>query len=61
MATKKTSQIPAANLQPYEKPIATLPEINRKGAVHSSYASVNGHMFTYLDRTGAMSLRLPNA
>jgi hypothetical protein len=58
MATKKTSQIPAANLELYEKLIATLPDIERKGAVHP-YTSVNGHMFTYLDQTGALALRLP--
>jgi hypothetical protein len=58
MPTKKTSQIPANKLALYEKLIATLPGIERKGAVHP-YTSVNGHMFTYLDQTGKLGIRLP--
>jgi hypothetical protein len=59
MATaKKTSAIPAAKLELYEKLIATCPEIERKGDVHP-YTSVNGHMFTYLDQTGTLGMRLP--
>ena len=58
MATKKASQIPPANLELYEKLIASLPDIERKGAVHP-YTSVNGHMFTYLDQSGTVGLRLP--
>jgi hypothetical protein len=57
-ATKKASQIPAEKLDLYEKLIATLPEIERKGDVHP-YTSVNGHMFTYLDQSGTMGIRLP--
>ena len=57
-ATKKTSQIPADKLQLFEKLIASLPEIERKGDVHP-YTSANGHMFTYLDQSGTMGLRLP--
>lgn len=57
-ATKKTSKIPADKLELYEKLIATLPEIERKGDVHP-YTSVNGHMFTYLDQSGTMGIRLP--
>ena len=55
---KKTSAIPAAKLELYEKLIATCPEIERKGDVHP-YTSVNGHMFTYLDQTGTLGMRLP--
>jgi len=55
---KKKSQIPPAKLDLYEKLIATVPEIDRKGAVHP-YTSVNGHMFTYLDQTGTLGIRLP--
>jgi len=54
----KKSAIPADQLELYEKLIATDPRIERKGAVHP-YTSVNGHMFTYLDQTGTMGLRLP--
>jgi hypothetical protein len=56
-ATKK-SKIPPAKLELYEKLIAANPEIERKGAVHP-YTSLNGHMFTYLDQTGTLGIRLP--
>jgi hypothetical protein len=59
MATAKKSKIPPAALELYEKLIATNPEIERKGDVHP-YTSVNGHMFTYLDQTGIMGMRLPH-
>ena len=55
---KKKSTIPAAKLKLYERLIATPGEIERKGDVHP-YTSVNGHMFTYLDQTGVMGMRLP--
>ena len=58
MATPKKSQIPPAKLELYEKLIATVPEIDRKGAVHP-YTSLNGHIFTYLDQTGTPGVRLP--
>jgi hypothetical protein len=58
MPTAKKSNIPAPKLALYEKLIATMPEIERKGAVHP-YTSLNGHMFSYLDQTGTMGLRLP--
>jgi hypothetical protein len=41
----KKSAIPPDKLALSEKLIATIPEIERKGAVHP-YTSVNGHMFT---------------
>jgi hypothetical protein len=58
MPAKKTSKIPPAKLELYEKLIATSPDIERKGDVHP-YTSVNGHMFSYLDQSGTMGLRLP--
>jgi len=58
MATAKKSAIPAAKLELYEKLLATNPEIERKGDVHP-YTSLNGHMFTYLDQSGTLGLRLP--
>src|ERR1700735_4547970 len=58
MATAKKSAIPPEKLELYEKLIATNPKIERKGAVHP-YTSLNGHMFSYLDQTGTMGLRLP--
>jgi hypothetical protein len=58
MATAKKTKIPPAQLELYEKLIASLPKIERKGDVHP-YTSLNGHMFTYLDQTGTMGMRLP--
>jgi hypothetical protein len=58
MAAKKTSKIPPAKLELYEKLIATNPGIDRKGDVHP-YTSVNGHMSSYLDQSGTLGLRLP--
>lgn len=57
MPAAKKSKIPPAHLDLYEKLIATIPAIERKGAVHP-YTSLNGHMFTYLDQTGTLGLRL---
>jgi hypothetical protein len=58
MPSSKDSTIPADKLALYDKLIATRPKVERKGAVHP-YTSSNGHMFTYLDQTGTMGLRLP--
>jgi hypothetical protein len=58
MPTAKKSKIPPAKLDLYEELIASVPAIERKGAVHP-YTSENGHMFTYLDQTGTLGLRLP--
>lgn len=58
MATPKTSRAPADKLELYETLIATHPKIDRKGAT-MPYTSLNGHMFTLLDPSGTMALRLP--
>ncbi len=58
MSTKKKSEIPAEKLALYERLIATNPKIERKGDVQP-YTSVNGHMFTHLDQTGTLGMRLP--
>lgn len=58
MPAAKKSKIPPDKLALYEKLIATNPKIERKGAVHP-YTSLNGHMFTYLDQTGTLGIRLP--
>jgi hypothetical protein len=58
VSTPKKNEIPADNLNLYEKLIQTIPEIERKGAANP-YTSVNGHMVTYLDPSGSPSLRLP--
>ena len=55
---KTTSDIPQAKLEAYNRLIETHPDIERKGKT-SPYTSLNGHMFTHLDKTGSMGLRLP--
>jgi hypothetical protein len=42
----------------YEKLVATNPAVERKGAA-VPYTSLNGHMFSYLTKSGALALRLP--
>jgi hypothetical protein len=54
----RVSKIPADKLELYEQLIATVPSIERKGDVHP-YTSLNGHMFTYLDQSGTVGMRLP--
>ena len=43
----------------YEQLVATNPRIERKGAT-VPFTSLNGHMFSYLGKTGEMALRLPS-
>ena len=57
MSSKKNLP-PQDKIDLYDQLIATNPEIERKG-VSSPYTSINGHMFTYLSKTGSMGLRLP--
>src|SRR5262250_2445190 len=42
----------------FEKLVATIPEVERKGAANP-YTSLNGHMFSMLDKSGTLILRLP--
>ena len=42
----------------YDKLIATLPEIERKGAANP-YTSLNGNMFTLLQDSRSLAIRLP--
>jgi hypothetical protein len=52
--------IPAQKLAHYERLLATIPAIQRKGAANP-YTAVNGPMFTLLGPTGSLALRLPKA
>jgi TfoX/Sxy family transcriptional regulator of competence genes len=59
MSAQKKSPIPANKVALYEKLLATIPEIKRKGA-DNPYTSVNGNMFSLLlSPAGRMALRLP--
>ena len=48
---------PPDRLNLYERLIESTPAIERKGAT-MPYTSRNGHMFSFLDPTGSMALRL---
>ena len=59
MTSKKMPpDIPADKVTLYDKLIAKLPGIERKGAA-SAYTSHNGHMFSFLTKDGTLALRLP--
>ena len=58
--SKATSAVPADKLELYEKLVATNPSVERKGAT-MPYTSLNGHMFSFLTKTGQLALRLPTA
>ncbi len=51
-------QGPPDRLAQYERLIEGTPAVERKGAT-MPYTSRNGHMFSFLDATGVMALRLP--
>jgi hypothetical protein len=55
---KAASTAPADTLELYERLVATNPRVERKGAT-MPYTSLNGHMFSFLTRTGKLALRLP--
>jgi hypothetical protein len=55
---KASSPVPAEILEQYERLVATIPEVQRKGAT-VPYTSVNGNMFSYLSKEGTLALRLP--
>ena len=57
---KERSAIPAAKLAVYDKLLATVPGVERKGAT-IPYTSTDGKMFTYLTPSGDLRLRLPEA
>jgi len=58
MATKRKSRIPAEKIAQYEKLVATIPEVERKGA-DNPYTSLNGNMFSLLHSPdGRLALRL---
>lgn len=46
-------------LKLYDQLVATNPLVQRKGAT-VPYTSLNGHMFSYLAKSGKMALRLPS-
>jgi hypothetical protein len=57
--TKKSSTVQPETLAAYDKLIATIPGVERKGDT-VPYTSLNGNMFSHLQPDGALALRLPN-
>ena len=55
---KATGSAPPEKVALYEKLVATVPGVSRKGAT-VPYTSVNGNMFSYLSKSGTLALRLP--
>jgi hypothetical protein len=58
MGSPKKNSIPADKMELYEKLVRTNPQVKRKGAANP-YTSLNGHMFSYLNPSGSLALRLP--
>lgn len=48
---------PSEALARYESLVAGFPDVERRGT-STPYTSLNGHMFSFLDPSGALSLRL---
>ncbi len=57
MATARRPAIPQEKVELCDKLIASTPGVQRKG-VTVPYTSLNGHMFSYLDGSGSMALKL---
>jgi hypothetical protein len=57
MARPRATTVPAERLDRYDRLIATIPGLERKGA-SIPYTSVNGHMSSYLTESGSLVLRL---
>ncbi len=59
MPVSRKNAIPSEKVALYEKLIATVPEIERKGAANP-YTAVNGNMFTLLHQSQTLAIRLPD-
>jgi len=55
---KATPIVPANILELYDSLLATNSNVERKGAT-MPYTSLDGHMFSFLTKTGTLALRLP--
>ena len=56
--TETASEFPAAKLALYADLVATLRGVERKGSP-MPHTSQNGHIFSYMSKSGALALRLP--
>ena len=57
MSPKPVPSAPPDRVEAYDRLVAANPEVERKGAT-MPYTSVSGNMFSYLDASGSMALRL---
>lgn len=48
------------NIEIYDRLIALLPDQKRKGKA-SAYTSLNGHMFSFMDKNGELAIRFSEA
>lgn len=55
---KEKNSVPSETISFYDKLIQNNPLVERKGAT-LPYTSFNGHMFSFIDKGGVLSLRLP--
>jgi len=53
----KPSYPHTAVLELYERLVSSIPDLQRKGKANP-YTSLNGNMFTFLDKEGKLSLRM---
>jgi len=58
VSTSKKGTMPSPEIALYDKLIATIPAIERKGAANP-YTSLNGNMFTLLHQSKSLAIRLP--
>ena len=57
MSAKAKPKAEADRVAAYDRLVAAVPAVERKGA-SMPYTSVNGNMFSYLDDSGSVALRL---
>jgi hypothetical protein len=57
VSPKPAPSAPPDRVDAYDRLVAAVPEVERKGAT-MPYTSVNGNMFSYLDASGSMAMRL---
>jgi hypothetical protein len=57
MSPKAVPVMPAAALELYRALVAAVPDAELKGS-SLPYTSVNGHMYSFLDKAGACAIRL---
>ncbi len=55
--SKSASRIPPEAVTAFDKVLAAIPGVERKGAA-SAYTSVNGNMFSFLTEEGGIALRM---